>query len=204
MEVITRSLSDFESVSKGLQFSGKQRVNRYAARNLFDDLLNDYETDERQLPHLHKNGAIVNNRHFENGIVKIQGGIEHELSPAEKLAVKIFLKPVAIGEPLPPVVPVAQSFFQRSVNNSLESKRARIEISKYRSTEHVSTTSNVCERLFSAAKLNMSHLRSSMDPYSLNIILFLKANKSLWEDKSLIDEIINDEEQIEVDDQLNN
>ena len=98
MEVITRSLSDFESLSKGLQFSGKQRVNRFASRNLFDDLLNDYETYERQLPHLHKNGAIVN--HFENGIGKIQGGIEHELSPAEKQAVKIFLLNQLLSENL--------------------------------------------------------------------------------------------------------
>ena len=52
----------------------------------------------------------------------------------------------------------------------------------------------------------MSHLGSSMDPYSLNIILFLKANKSLWEVKTLIDEVINAfevEERIEVDEQVN-
>jgi hypothetical protein len=52
----------------------------------------------------------------------------------------------------------------------------------------------------------MSHLGSSMDPYSLNIILFLKANKSLWEVKTLIDEVINAfevEERIEVDNRVN-
>ena len=38
----------------------------------------------------------------------------------------------------------------------------------------------------------MTHLRKHMDPDTLNMILFLKANKQLWEDKYIIDEIIAD------------
>ena len=65
--------------------------------------------------------------------------------------------------------------------------------SLYRSTLHVSSTSNICERLFSNAKLIMSHLRSHMDPDSLAMLLFLKANKRFWVDKSVIDDIITSE-----------
>ena len=36
----------------------------------------------------------------------------------------------------------------------------------------------------------MTHLRKSMDPDTLNMVLFLKANKTLLADKSMIDEII--------------
>ena len=71
-------------------------------------------------------------------------------------------------------------------------KLASVEKSAYRSTEHMSSTSNVCERLFSVAKLVMSHLRKNMDPDTLNMILLLKANKALWTDKFIIDEIIAD------------
>jgi len=46
---------------------------------------------------LHKNGRIVNNKDFENGIVKIQGGLEHTLTPAEKHAVKNLKKPIIGG-----------------------------------------------------------------------------------------------------------
>ena len=35
----------------------------------------------------------------------------------------------------------------------------------------------------------MTDLRKHMDPDTLNMILFLKANKNLWADKSIIDEI---------------
>jgi hypothetical protein len=84
------------------------------------------------------------------------------------------------------------SFFEKSQKESQSVKRSRVEKSKYRSTEHVSSTSNVCERLFSVAKLVMSDLRKQMDPDTLNMILFLKANKQLWADKTIIDEIIAD------------
>ena len=38
----------------------------------------------------------------------------------------------------------------------------------------------------------MTHLRKHMDPDTLNMILFLKTNKQIWEDKNIIDEIIAD------------
>ena len=41
-------------------------------------------------------------------------------------------------------------------------------------------TSNICERLFSKAKLTLGHLRCSMSPYHLEQLLFLRCNKDLW------------------------
>jgi hypothetical protein len=191
---LIRKLADFESVAKGLQGGGVNRVSRYEARKSFNDLLNTHERQNHLIPHLHKNGTIVNNPDFENGIVKIQAGVETDLNDYEKEAVKIFLKPVTEAPVrVDPVTPIPTSFFQRSVERANSEKRQRLSDSSYRSTEHVSATSNIAERLFSAAKLNMSHLRSHMDPQTLNIILFLKFNKSLWTDKPIIDEIINDE-----------
>ena len=114
-----------------------------------------------------------------------------ELTIREKAAVAIFKIPTATAavpatEPASPEV----SFFQRAQKQGEEKKRRRIEKSIYRSTEHVSATSNICERLFSAAKLIMTDLRKNMDPDTLNMILFLKANKNLWAEKVIIDEII--------------
>ncbi len=56
----------------------------------------------------------------------------------------------------------------------------------------MSPTSNIVERLFSNAKLIMTALRKKMDPDTLNMILFLKANRELWPNAAIIQMIIND------------
>ena len=71
-------------------------------------------------------------------------------------------------------------YAMRILYNAESNKRARIDKSKYRSTQHVTAPSNMCERLFSLAKLIMSYLRKHMDPDHLEWLLFLKANKNLW------------------------
>jgi len=77
-----------------MQQGGDQRCSRAQARNHFDLLIAAYSTDDRELIHLSENAAIVNNRHFENGVVKLQSGKESLLTNAEKAAIKMFLKPV--------------------------------------------------------------------------------------------------------------
>ncbi len=78
-------LKYFESVSKSLQASGTERKSLADARALFNELckhfdrINDPDIDTN-LQHLRKNGAIVNNPNFENGIVKIQNGNEDSLT----------------------------------------------------------------------------------------------------------------------------
>jgi hypothetical protein len=50
---------------------------------------------------------------------------------------------------------------------------------------------NNCERLFSLAKLVNPSVRSSMDPDSLEMFLFLKASKDLWENTALIQDVLD-------------
>ena len=110
---------------------------------------------------------------------KIQGGEEDRLSRQEIAAVKMFKKVAALpaGEGgAAPQQMAALGFADRRLEASQAAKRARIEQSFYRSTSHVSSTSLICERLFSNCKLIMNHLRSSMDPDSLVMLLFLKVN----------------------------
>ena len=47
-----------------------------------------------------------------------------------------------------------------------EAKKRRVIESKYRSTEHVLSTSNLCERLFSLCEILISDRRKSMHPQS--------------------------------------
>ena len=84
-------LGHFESVSKALQGSGLNSRTLYEARELFDNLLEDFGT-KYPLSQLKANSVLVNNPNFENGIIKIQGGREDRLLRAEKEAVSLYLK----------------------------------------------------------------------------------------------------------------
>ena len=171
---------------------GDNRVSVYGARALFDGLLNDFP--QKSLSQLRRNAEIVNNPDFENALVKLQIARESELTAREETAVRKFLKEAAVEE-----TPVDNyddaddvGYAMRILNNAESNKRARTDKSKYRSTQHVTATSNLCERLFSLAKLIMSYLRKHMDPDHLEWLLFLKANKNLWLSKpQLIQDILD-------------
>ena len=67
--------------------------------------------------------------------------------------------------------------------------------SSTRSTAHTSPTSNICERLFSRAKLVMTAQRCSVDPITLENTLILRYNKDLWDVGTV--ELIRKEEEKE-------
>ena len=50
----------------------------------------------------------------------------------------------------------------------------------YESLDHIQAISNACERLFSAAGLILTDLRHALLPRTLEMILFLKCNRRLW------------------------
>ena len=60
-------------------------------------------------------------------------------------------------------------------------KRRKMFVSKYRSMKHIAHTSNVCERLFSRAAIVMRPHRRHMSPFHLEMLLFLRRNKILWD-----------------------
>jgi hypothetical protein len=66
------------------------------------------------------------------------------------------------------------------LEDAAEQKRRRISASKYRCTNHISPTTHIVERANSHAKLNMTDKRSHMHPETLQLIMILKLNKSLW------------------------
>ena len=91
-------------------------------------------------------------------------------------------------------------YAEKILQSAQKIKKRKVEISKYRSTSHVVCTSNTCERLFSAAKLIISVLRKSMHPSTLNMLLFLKANRQLWPDASIFQIILDEYGDVDVSD----
>ena len=145
------------------------------------DAIDDNNID-KSLKQIRKNGAIVNNPHFENGIVKIQGGQESILSAAERNAVKMFLK-----KPNAAQINEEGGFADRAIRANAIRHRV---CSAYRSTEHVISVAVINERLFSFCRLVMSHRRSHMDPDMLELTIFLKTNKDYWLDARVIDDVL--------------
>ena len=191
LEEYIDKLKDFESVSKEMQGGGTNRASLNDVKRMFAKLVEDYG-DEFDLAQLKPDAAIVHSRHFENGIAKIQAKSETTLSIAEKHAVNFFLKP-------PPTTTTEEkedeqqdlSYAQKIMRHGERQKKQRTSVSKYRSTRHVSSTSNIVERINSQAKLVLSDRRSSMSPDTLNMILILKANKSLWPNELTIQDILD-------------
>jgi hypothetical protein len=46
--------------------------------------------------------------------------------------------------------------------------------------KHLLPTSNIVERLFSRAKIILADRRKRMSPYHLELLLFLRINRDLW------------------------
>ena len=86
------------------------------------------------------------------------------------------------------ISPIRFSVMQKSQDQRSENTSIRMP---YRSLKHVSATSNVCERLFSRAKLPAGDHRKHMSPYHLELLLFLRYNQDLLDAVS-IEEIMRE------------
>ena len=151
----------------------------FKAREILHALIREHG-DEFPPTAMKIDASIVQKKHFENGIFKIQAGLESEMDEQESNAVKAFIKPtagVALTQPAPSE---DEDYATRALMIAEERKHRRVSSSNYRSTNHVSPTTNVIERANSQAKLIMTDRRDSMAPETLNILMILKLNSSLW------------------------
>ena len=149
---------------------------------------------EQFLDYLRADSDFVHSADFESAVVKLQNNQVGLLSQDEKDAVVIFKKPQAVA-PAPPILHTptlatttptpTPSRDQRLTAKFAADKRQRLEGStttdEYVCTDHVRPTTNVIERGFSYSSLLKSDLRGRMFPINLEIMMFLKANKDLWD-----------------------
>ena len=119
-----------------------------------------------------------------------ESSLEDTLTDSEKRAVKIFLIEGVQNE-AEDVQNEDLGFADQLLASGSSRKRARAKTSAYRATQHVHPTTNVVERLFSRCKLNMTALRKKMDPDSLDMLMFLKANRELWPDARTVQHLLD-------------
>ena len=160
-------------------------------RALFDKLVSDFSGTP--LSHIQRNADIIENKAFENGICKIQAGLEQSLTRDEKAAVAIFLRNDATNaDDDDDAASDAEGYGKDILRSAEKSKRARVLTSKYRSTAHVASNSNIVERANSRAKLILSAQRRRMSSETVQMTLFLHQNKSLLPDARSVQTILDE------------
>ncbi len=202
LQSLVSNLKKFESVSKTMQGAGPNRLNLLQVRTLFDKLVADFG-EKYPLTHIRRDATIINNPNFENGILKILDGREDEMTRAEKSACAIFLKDPDGDQQTEAELAEEEDdvgYAASILRTSQQAKRARGSVSAYKEVDHVSPQTVIVERLFGKAKHIMSPLRRKMDPDSLNMLLFLKANRKLWANARIIQKILNDRPGVDADD----
>ena len=68
-------------------------------------------------------------------------------------------------------------------------KKRKVITNEFIDLSFIPPTSNIVERLFSAARLVLTDYRKSMSPYTFECVMFLKINRDLW-DASLVSNIV--------------
>ena len=166
-------LEDVQSVSQELQRGDPEKNNLYTARLLFDNLIKDYPRLGFEI-YVGINSQIVHDRAFESAMVKLQGPVEVALTLAEKDAVKVFKE--TAGDSSTDVREERQneSYAQKVLREASEKRsKKKSKNGEYRAVLHVSSNSNICERLFSGNMLVMSDQRKCMDPSTLETVTIL-------------------------------
>lgn len=165
-------LKVFEAVSKKLQ---EADINLLDQRKLFDALISKYPRTEE---YLGSASHILHSPKFESGICKIIQGGNEELDEDEEEELLKFKTTLIMDDE------DDASFVDRVL------KKQRL--SQYQDLSFIPPTSNHAERFFSAASFVMTDLRKRTLPKNLEMIMFLKCNRELW-DAKLLAKAFNDE-----------
>ena len=176
LQEVMKDLEEFESATKLLQDSKRTLLE---VRAIFDGLLENYPSMHH---YISGESSFVHSPAFENGIVKVQSEQLDDILEDEKELLEPFLQS-NIPTLVSPTKPTSLSA------QALSRIKRRKVTTKFVSLEHIPPTSNIVERLFSAARLVLTDYRKSMDPYTFECLMFLKVNRSKW-DINLVSKLV--------------
>ncbi|KAF4041644.1 hypothetical protein GN244_ATG06161 [Phytophthora infestans] len=175
MEVseLLKDLRKLDSVTVELQ---SETLTMLDARELFEHTIESFPSMKKFLS---ANASIVNSAVFERAVVRLQTG--RKLTAAEMAASARLFSPITNDRASNDEKESSDdedniSFAQQAL------KRRRLTGPKetYIDTNFIPPTSNICERLFSQSKLFLTDQRRARRPATLEMLVFLKANRSLW------------------------
>ncbi|GMF46637.1 unnamed protein product [Phytophthora fragariaefolia] len=175
LKVLLEILTWIQSVSLTLQ---KEDLKLWEVRALFDTLLKQKPELKR---YLGAGGSIVANPDFEAACVKIQLDKQHLMSRHEMLSVQSFVRQPKRS----PILTSSDATTESFASSVLKKARLQSTKSTYVQVDTIPPTSNLAERLFSVARAMYSLHRHSLLPVSLEMILFLRTNRSYWDAQTL-------------------
>jgi hypothetical protein len=151
-------------------------------RSIFDEMLKHYPSLNY---YICSDGGIVHSLDFEIAIAKVIEDDLNSLDSTQKELLKPFRQEnnasASVGiSPVKPDTPYALQ--------ALKKKRKVLQ-NEFIDLSFIPPTSNIVERLFSAARLVLTDYRKSMSPYTFECVMFLKMNRKLW-DASLVSSIV--------------
>lgn len=176
------ALRDFKSVTESLQ---RQDITVLESQALFQSLIDEFPIFEFR-SYLDTSASIVHNTSFEDAIIHIQSGNEHELLDIEKDTVRSLILPNS-QEGDAEADDSTLSFAERALKRQ---RHQQCKVSAYINTNFLLPTSNHVERLFSMAKRVFSPKRRRLQHRTLEALIFLKQNRSLW-NMALVATVVN-------------
>jgi hypothetical protein len=176
LQEVMKNLEEFETATKLLQDNKRTLLE---VRAIFDGLLESYPEMDH---YISSDSSFVHSPAFENGIVKVQAEQHDDILLEENELLEPFLQS-NIPTIVSPTKPTSLSV------QALNRVKKRKIVPKFVSLEHIPPTSNILERLFSAARVVLTDYRKSMDPYTFECLMFLKVNRSKW-DINLVSKLV--------------
>ena len=176
IEELSTHFGILDSVTKMLQANGTDMAD---TRLLFDKTLEKYPTMTR---YLSTNADIILSRNFESAIVKIQDQKEALLSAEEKFSVTA-LKKDDRDNTVEEATEESRDFAGFVLKKKKMERTETVFRSTYIDTRFLLPTSNILERFFSLAKYGYSNYRQALLPVNLEMQMFLKVNKNMWDEE---------------------
>jgi hypothetical protein len=167
------------SVSKKLQ---KEELTMLDARALFDATMTKFPI---MTDCLSPEADIIQSIPFEKGIVKIMSGRCSELTAAERRLTSCFV--ADDDDEASDNVEDDEAIDDFATRVLLDNRRKISLGSEFPDLSWIPPTSNMVERLFSRSKLTLGSLRHRMNPTNLELCMYLKANRELWNCQTIQD-----------------
>jgi|Laugrespbdmm15sd_2_1035082.scaffolds.fasta_scaffold21012_1 hypothetical protein len=166
---IFENLKNFESVSKKLQ--KEKECNILTQRQLFDGLIELYPSTKEYLA---ADAPIVHSPEFEAAVCKVLlNSIDFDESEEEALSDFMTDDGDAPANDENDELAFAEKIIKKHRKNP------------YVDLSYIPPTSNLVERFFSAASFVMTDLRKRNHPRTLEMLMFLKFNRDMWNQKVL-------------------
>ncbi|KAG3009515.1 hypothetical protein PC120_g15582 [Phytophthora cactorum] len=145
-------------------------------RLLFDAVMAKYPATSH---HLSASALIIHSPVFESAVMKLLS--DRALTAEEEESVARFAVTDSTSNEAPRRVDFATETLRQAKRPRHSSGIKYIDILRM-----IPLTSNRCERLFSQCKLVLSPLRSSLLPANFEMLVFLRANRELWNFTTLL------------------